>query len=319
MTLLLAVLFMPAAVSGAPASLKVSLDSAYVLMGKATPMHVELVTDDASQGSLVIPADSMAGKVEILKALPADTSSLGSGRREIRQEILLQSFDSGTYLLNPLRYIDGRDTVMSNRLVLKVMPAIVDSMTTIHDYADVADVDRHLVDYLPDFLVDYGLWILAVVVAALICWFVARRMMRKDKGEVKPRTKPVPPYEQAVRALNELNAQHLCEQGHEREFYTRLTDILRVYLHGRFGINAMEMTSTQIRHSLQSNEQTRLSRANMDRVLETADFVKFAKVRPLPDDNTRAFASAMQFVEDTKPAPEPEKTEGDAAGPEPEK
>ena len=43
----------------------------------------------------------------------------------------------------------------------------------------------------------------------------------------------------------------------------------------------------------------------MERVLETADFVKFAKVRPLPDDNVRAFTSAMQFVEDTKPKPAP--------------
>ncbi|MDE6812556.1 MAG: hypothetical protein K2J28_01800, partial [Duncaniella sp.] len=87
--------------------------------------------------------------------------------------------------------------------------------------------------------------------------------------------------------------------------------ILRVYLQGRFGINAMEMTSTQIRQILDSNEETRLSKENMERVLETADFVKFAKVRPLPDDNVRSFNSAMQFVEDTKPKPEPELTSGE--------
>ena len=54
---------------------------------------------------------------------------------------------------------------------------------------------------------------------------------------------------------------------------------------------------------LNANEETRLSKENMERVLETADFVKFAKVRPLPDDNVKAFNSAMQFVEDTKPRP----------------
>lgn len=63
------------------------------------------------------------------------------------------------------------------------------------------------------------------------------------------------------------------------------------------------MTSTQIRRMLNANEETRLSKENMERVLETADFVKFAKVRPLPDDNVKAFNSAMQFVEDTKPRP----------------
>ena len=116
----------------------------------------------------------------------------------------------------------------------------------------------------------------------------------------------MPPYEKALQELNQLRSEKLCEQGRERDFYTRLTDILRIYLQGRFGINAMEMTSTQIRNTLQSNEETRLSKRHMEQVLEIADFVKFAKVRPLPDDNVRAFNSAMQFIEDTKPQPEPE-------------
>ncbi len=290
-------------------SLKVNLDSTFVLMGKITPLHVELVDNENSNGQLVIPADSMCGKVEILRILNADTSLIGNGRREIHQDIILQSFDSGTYRLNPIRYIDGADTILSNRPVLKVIPAMVDSMVTIHDYADVADVDRKFVDYLPDFIVDYGLWILAAIIAGVIAYFVISRMLNKKDTEQKPKEKPIPPYEKAIKALNELRADKLCEQGKEREFYTRLTDILRIYLQERFGINAMEMTSTQIRHSIQSNEETRLSKRNMDAVLEMADFVKFAKMRPLPDDNTRAFSSAIQFVEDTKPVPKPDSDE----------
>ena len=128
-------------------------------------------------------------------------------------------------------------------------------------------------------------------------------MTKKKNPFAASAPKPVPPYERAIDELNKLRGEKLCENGQEKEFYTRLTDILRTYLHGRFGVNAMEMTSTQIRHAIQSNEETRLSKANMERVLETADFVKFAKVRPLPDDNVKAFNSAIQFVEDTKPQP----------------
>jgi hypothetical protein len=32
-----------------------------------------------------------------------------------------------------------------------------------------------------------------------------------------------------------------------------------------------------------------------------ADFVKFAKVRPMPDDNQKAYNGAVKFIEDTKP------------------
>lgn len=291
-------------------SLKVSLDSAYLLMGKTTPLHIELIRPADGDGALLIPADTLADKVEILHALEADTSDIKNGRVEIRQDLTLQSFDSGTYILQPIRYVQGNETISSNKLVLKVIPVPVDTLTAIHDYADVADVDRKLIDYLPDFIADYGLWILAVILLLLLGYLTIRRLMSGKKAAAE-KTVVIPPYEQAINALESLRSDKLCEQGREKEFYTRLTDILRQYLHGRFGINAMEMTSTQIRHTIQANEETRLSKRNMDRVLEIADFVKFAKVRPLPDDNIMAFNSAMQFVEDTKPQPEVTETEND--------
>lgn len=290
----------------ANSSLKVSLDSAYLLMGRTTPLHIELIKAADSDGKLIIPKDSLCGNVEILRALKADTSKIDGNRVEIKQEILLQSFDSGLYMLNPILYVDGNDTLRSNRLVLKVIPVDVDSLRTINGYADVADVDRKFIDYLPDFIVDYGLWILACIVALGAGIYVYYIVTRNKNPFVQAKEKPVPPYEKALSELNQLKSEKLCENGREKEFYTRLTDILRIYLFGRFGVNAMEMTSTQIRHAVEANELTRLSRENMHRVLEIADFVKFAKVRPLPDDNVKAFNSALKFVEDTKPAPEPE-------------
>ena len=298
------------------ASLKVSLDSAYVLMGKATPLSIELNAPQTPAGELLIPTDTMCSAVEVLRLLPADTTQAGQGRINVSQQVLLQSFDSGTYILNPVRYVSGSETIASNRLVLKVIPVDVDSLATIHDFSDVVDPSRKLVDYLPDFLADYGAWILALIALLAIAYFLVRRYMRRDQP-VEKKVVVIPPYELALQELDHLKADKLCEQGHEKEFYTRLTDILRRYLQGRFGINAMEMTSTQIRHILSDNEQTRLSRRNMEQVLETADFVKFAKVRPLPDDNVRSFQSALQFVEDTRPlppAPEENSDDNEASG-----
>lgn len=293
--------------SDAQTTIKVSLDSAYVLMGKTTPLNIQVITQANESGQLIVPKDTIADKVEILKALTADTTDIHNGRIQIDQQLTLQSFDSGTYILNPILYVVGKDTFASNRPVLKVVPVEVDSMTTINDFSDVVDIDRKLVDYLPDFIADYGAWIIAVLILLALAYYTWKRMTRSH-GPVKEIKKPVPPYQLAMSELDRLKGDKLCEQGREREFYTRLTDILRQYLQGRFGINAMEMTSTQIRHILQENEQTRMSRPLMDTVLETADFVKFAKVRPLPDDNTRAFNSAIKFVEDTKPAPVIEET-----------
>ncbi|MDE6160145.1 MAG: cell wall anchor protein, partial [Muribaculaceae bacterium] len=67
----------------------------------------------------------------------------------------------------------------------------------------------------------------------------------------------------------------------------------------------------EILRALRHNEATRMRADRMRSVLEVADFVKFAKMRPLPDDNVKSFNSALAFVEDTKPAPEPEASAGD--------
>lgn len=300
-------------VSGGNTTLTTSMDSVYVLMGKLTPLHIQLVTDENPAGQLLIPVDSICGNVEIRETVKDDTTIVSPGRIEINRTLMLQSFDSGVYRLNPIKYVASGETIASNRLVLKVLPVPVDTLQTIHDYADISDVDRKFIDYLPDFLVDYGLWILAVIVVlALAAWGV-RYFTRKKKVEEGPKINPVSPYDEAIGNLTTLREEKLCEQGREKEYYTRLTDILRNYLQRRFGINAMEMTSTQILHSLEHNEETRLPRRYMHRVLEIADFVKFAKVRPLPDDNVQAFNSAMQFVQDTKPVPPSENPEEEDA------
>lgn len=292
------------ATAAADMKLSVTLDSAYVLMGKATPLHISAVGSRDDAGKLLIPKDSLNAKVEILRILKADTIDHGNNRMEINQDLLLQSFDSGDYRLNPIMYVSGGgETISSNRLVLRVMPVAGDSIT-LNDFAGTADVNRNWIDYIPDFLYYYWMWILIGLIAiggAVAAYIMMRK--KKDSKSAADLEPKLSPYDQAITDLTALKSQKLCEKGQEKEFYSTLTEILRVYLYRRFGINAMEMTSSQIRGALYSNPATRLPKKYMDQVLEIADFVKFAKVRPLPDDNVNAFESAMTFVEDTKPQP----------------
>lgn len=294
-------------------TVKTSLDSAYIVMGRTTPLHVQIVQDRGTVGGFINLGDTLNRYVEINTVYPTDTSDIGSGREEILQEILIQSFDSGLYTLPPLAYTVGNDTIRSNELVLKVIPVPVDTMTTVHDFAGVTVPHTRLWDYLPDFVADYW-WIylvLVVIALAVAAWIIWRRNHRREAIEAE-HVPSLPPYELAVKQLNELKAEKLCENSREKEYYTRLTDILRVYLDTRFGINAMEMTSTQIMRSVRAHDTTKPSAALMKQILEIADFVKFAKVRPLPDDNVKSFNQAVQFVEDTKPEPEPESDTQDA-------
>lgn len=77
------------------------------------------------------------------------------------------------------------------------------------------------------------------IIAAIV---YALQRYRKE-GHILPKKPEPTPFENAMNSLRCLKEQKLWEQGMEKEYYTDLADILRNYLNGRFGINAMEMTS----------------------------------------------------------------------------
>lgn len=296
-----------AAYAAAGTTVTSSLDSAYIIMGKQTELHLQVVQNHDDIGHWPSYNDKMlTPEVYIINQGTADTTDLGNGRIQIDRSMVIQSFDSGLYMLPPISYVINNDTMRSSQLALKVVPIDIDTMTQIHPMAGTVSIPRKWYDFLPDFIVDYWAWFVSaiIILAGAYAFYWSRK--HGIKTVFKAPEKPIPPYEMAMRQLEVLRNRKLCERGQEKEYYTELTDILRVYLDRRFGINAMEMTTTQIKRAVRDNEATRPSTEQMSRILEMADYVKFAKVRPLPEDNARAFSSAIQFVEDTKPAPEPE-------------
>lgn len=298
------ILFCATIMSAQNITITATLDSAYIIMGKQTKLHVEIVEDDNIIGTSTLfdqNRDTLIDKIEIIKSLGPDTISLGNARRQINRDYIIQSFDSGLYTIPSIVYnVDGK-IFRSNSLVLKVIPVAVDSLVTIHEQADVISPNHRWYDFLPDFITDYWYWLLLAIfiIGAAIIAFL---MVKKDVPlPMMPKKKIIPPYELAIMKLTTLKEEKLCEKGMEKEYYTRLTDILRVYVDARFGINAMEMTSNQIIFSLENNTETKEANKFMKQILEIADFVKFAKVRPLPEDNLKTYNWAVQFVEDTKP------------------
>lgn len=302
--LLIAVSLAQNAHAASRSQIKASLDSLQLTMGQQTIARVDIVKSADATSELLVDKNAFPGQVEIIDWLEGDTTDIGNGLVEIKRGLLIQSFDSGVYTIPPFLLVSGPDTIRSNSLSLKVNPVDVTALTDIHPIADVAEFDSEWYDWLPDWITDYWVYILlgVLIVAGGVCAYLI--MSKKVNVTILPQKKRLPPDQIAFNRLNALKEAQLWEKGQEKEYYTRLIDILRDYLKERFGINAMEMTSSQILKALRANKETQLSHSRMERVVEIADFVKFAKVRPLPDDNVRAFSDSMQFVEETRPAPE---------------
>lgn len=290
-------------------SVKASLDSVYLLMGQITELKIEvdqpkgfkghfpLLSQVAESGVIPVCNDS----IELRSPSKIDTVETGNSLK-ITYRVPLQGFDSGYYRLPEFVFVSGVDSVKSNVLFLKVVPVKAEADTPINDFAGVADPENpSIFDYVPDWVIDYW-WILIIVILAIGLFLWGMRRYKKQ-GSFLPQKPQPTPYEIAISALRSLKEKKLWEQGMEKEYFTELTDILREYLYGRFGINAMEMTSRQIMASLGKNEDTKEKRAYFRKILDMADFVKFAKVRPLPADNIESYDNALKFVEETKPVP----------------
>ncbi|MSR34741.1 MAG: hypothetical protein EXS12_08125 [Phycisphaerales bacterium] len=110
------------------------------------------------------------------------------------------------------------------------------------------------------------------------------------------------PHERALRELNELAARELPNKGLVLDFYVLLSDAVRHYVEGRFGIHAPEQTTkeflTAARHHPQIVEDHQRLLASF---LRAADMVKYAAQRPGPSECDRGLDAARGFVRESAP------------------
>ena len=279
------------------------MDSSVMWMGQQTVVRLSLVQDADKPVLFPIITDTLTAGVEVLDVTQPDTTALQNNRIQIKQEVLVTAFDSGLYYIPPFEYIFGADTFLTESLSLKVVPIEVDTTAQPMDIKGVVAPPFVLWDYIPGWM-----WyvLLALVVIAAGIWGYYYWQRKRKPQETVAAEKQEPPYERAMAALQALRDSKLWQQGQEKSYYTRLVDILREYIDNRFGISAMEMTSAQIIEALKQNGTLREVNRYLSEILSMADFVKFAKMRPMPDDNERVMRQAVDFVELTKPQPEPE-------------
>jgi hypothetical protein len=277
----------------------VTIDSAAILIGEQTVLHMTVTIDRDKHVQVVIPGDTLIRGVEVLGFSKPDSSVIENNRLLIKQDILITSFDSALYLLPPLKVIDGLDTVYSNQVALKVSTIPVDTDNP-EDFFDIKEVWKP-----PFVLADYYPWIFGILITLfLICvagYIIQRVRNQKPLVPFRRETPQLPPHEQAIMELNRIKQRKLWQQGRSKEYYTSITEILRRYIVARFGINAMEMTSGEILDIIKRNNEADSVYENLKQILQLADFVKFAKWNPLPDENDLSMMNACLFVNQTKP------------------
>ena len=146
-------------------------------------------------------------------------------------------------------------------------------------------------------------WLLAAALGALAweAWRRWRARPRPEGGSPEPAEPPVPPEAAAERAIAALAAEGLWERGEHAAYYLRLTDILRVYLEARYAEPATAMTSVEVARLVKAKQPDLKISGSVREILQRADLVKFARIKPDAEDGPRDAGSVLEIVRATTP------------------
>lgn len=144
----------------------------------------------------------------------------------------------------------------------------------------------------------WWVWVLSVtaIIAGVIFWANRRRHKAEELVRIFK-----PAHEIAYERLRALVKQNLIKAGKIKEFYERLSDILRHYIEHRFNLRAPERTTEEFLAELTSAGV--LSQPDQERLrefLQHCDLVKFAKYNPTAEQVQKTFDLVKDFIETTK-------------------
>ncbi len=246
-----------------------------------------------------------SGAVELVESLPVDTLERDGRYLKLQKRYRLAAFQEGMLNMGAagVLYADKNivDTLYARDSVyLEVATFQIDSTSqSIYDLKPQYTLRFRMAE-----IRGYLWWgVLLLVVLGVGVYALHRYLRERGKrlGDLFKPTPPEPPHVVAIRALEALHHQKLWQNDRHKLYYSLLTDILRTYIAGRWGVGAMEMTSDEIIEALHAIDLPEKARMDLTAILRDGDLVKFAKFTPEAEQNEGDYTRAYYFVEETKP------------------
>jgi hypothetical protein len=266
-----------------------------VTIGTRFRYVVEVVSTPDAEVFVEQPADRI-GDFEIVD-FGVEPPTRRDGKTVLTRWYRLVGWSPGEHLVKspPVKYrTAGEDEQEAPPQEIRVsVESLLAKEPNAADIRDIAPPEPIPVDWRP-----YGLLGGAILLAVAVAVILHRTLNRPRRAQPGP--PPAPPEEVAARALAQLRRRNLVAAGALKEYYSALSDIVRVYLEQRFRLRAPEMTTEEF--LLATARDGRLERTHRQRLgefLAESDLVKFARHLPTIADSERAWEAAARFVEET--------------------
>lgn len=287
----------------AQTKITVSIDSTQAEIGSWIQLQIQANNINKNDKLIWSPIPKELNGLEVVETGNIDTI-IETDVIHYKQILQITSFDSGDYYIPSLNFqIISKNgyaqEINTDSLLVHFNTIDVDTTAAYKPIYDIMDVSMSWKDYL--------MWILgALLLIGLLIYLV---YYFKNKKPAPPKLPVLPPetdYQRAMRLLSELQAKNYPETGKTKEFYSELSDIIRMYIEKRFSLPAMEQTTGELLQAAKRTPILKRNRTELKQILRTADLVKFAKEKPLIPEMENAMLAAITFVEKNKQKEEEE-------------
>lgn len=283
--------------------------------------HTYVLTDSAKIGERFTIALSAEHAVDTEVVFPdpeagsvlfGDLTVVDRGPVHVRRPSAIRRVDSVTYEVAtfeldsarvpplPIRVVARGDTVLVNTSsrIVPVTSVVGEKAQGLRDPAALASFPRPLWAWLV-----LGLVVTALLAGLVYAW---RRRQQESAPEIPTPlvdTEERTPYEVATRRLRRLGQRDVADEEALKSFYVDLANILRTYLAEEFGVATLERTTGELIDVLERRPDVPTQVVGrVQTVLEVADLVKFAGMRPSSEDNRMALQEARDTLDAIKAA-----------------
>ncbi|GAA4322121.1 hypothetical protein [Flaviaesturariibacter amylovorans] len=275
--ILLTYLFLLATLCGAAQTLTVTADRQRILIGEP----IELVLK--ATGPQVPPPFALDSipHFEILERSKVDTLLNGSAYT-LQQTLRITSWDSGRWIIPPLRYGAGASAPLPVQV----------SFSSPFDPKQPYHEEKDILGLAPP---ERSTWMWYLVIALIVLLLVLLLFPARKKGPAPPPRVDPNYYRTVLQQLQQLERDE-ARRRDPKQFYTELVGLFRQYLYQRKRYQSDAETTGDLVARMGSWRLSGGMQGALRQTLEESDLVKFARHRPASGDLDRSVQTIKEAV-----------------------
>ncbi len=291
---------------GQKINISAALDSTKIRIGEQVKLDL-YVSYSAKQNNLKIQwpniADTITDKIEVISVSVIDTTSPDKSNPDIiqqHQQITISAYDSGYFAIPGFKFFinnDSANAFYTQSLFLEVHTVPTDSSIT-----KTKDIKPPFAEafnwkwYSKYFYWGFSLLVIIILIVLITIYFTKKNKIVVLKSE-KPK---IPAHIIALQTLEKIKNEQIWKEEKTKEYYSSISDTIRLYIEERFKVNALESTTAEIMKAFRSQVVDKESKDKLQQLLMLSDLVKFAKQFPIISEHTFTLQNAFDFVNETK-------------------